>query len=106
MISILIGVAVTQGMMQYFLGIFWALFIGIIVSANDMFAYIVGRSIGRTPLIRLSPNKTLEGFLGGSILCFVWVYVQISAVFQFESIMCMNERLNGSIFEPVSCVTW
>ena len=81
MISILIGVAITQGMLQYFLGVFWALFIGIIVSANDMFAYIVGRSIGRTPLIRLRPNKTLEGFLGGSILCFVWVYVQISAVF-------------------------
>jgi phosphatidate cytidylyltransferase len=74
MISILVGVAVTQGMMQYFLGVFWSLFIGIVVSANDCFAYIVGRSIGKTPLIRLSPNKTLEGFIGGSVCCFIWVY--------------------------------
>lgn len=105
-ISILIGVACTQGMLQYFLGVFWALFIGIIVSANDAFAYIVGRSIGRTPLIRLSPNKTLEGFIGGSVCCFLWVYAQISAVFSFDRLMCMNEKLNANLFEPVNCVPW
>lgn len=106
MISILIGVSITQGMYQYFLGVFWCIFIGIIVSANDCFAYLVGRNFGRTPLIRLSPNKTLEGFLGGSVICFIWVYLQISAVFQFEGLMCMNEKLNGNPFEPVNCVPW
>ena len=36
------------------------------VWANDVFAYYVGKNFGRRPLFpKLSPNKTLEGFLGG-----------------------------------------
>ncbi|WP_457600048.1 phosphatidate cytidylyltransferase [Hydrogenivirga sp.] len=38
------------------------------VWANDVFAYYVGKSFGRRLLLpKLSPNKTLEGFLGGLI---------------------------------------
>ena len=34
--------------------------------ANDTFAYLVGRTIGKTKLMeRVSPKKTVEGFLGG-----------------------------------------
>lgn len=34
--------------------------------ANDMFAYFIGKAIGKTPLSPLiSPNKTLEGTIGG-----------------------------------------
>jgi len=36
------------------------------VWANDVFAYYIGRRFGKTPLLpKLSPKKTLEGFLGG-----------------------------------------
>lgn len=36
--------------------------------ANDTFAYLVGRTIGRTKLMeRVSPKKTVEGFLGGAV---------------------------------------
>jgi phosphatidate cytidylyltransferase len=39
------------------------------VWANDAGAYFVGRVVGRTKLApRISPNKTLEGFLGGLVL--------------------------------------
>jgi len=38
----------------------------ILIWTNDTFAYIVGKSIGRTKLFeRISPKKTIEGFLGG-----------------------------------------
>lgn len=47
------------------------LFVGfmLILWTNDTGAYLVGRSIGRTALlVRVSPNKTMEGFLGGVVL--------------------------------------
>lgn len=37
---------------------------------NDTFAFIVGKSLGKHKLLeRISPNKTIEGFLGGFIFC-------------------------------------
>lgn len=33
--------------------------------AADVFAYVVGRNAGRSPLSAVSPNKTVEGLLGG-----------------------------------------
>ncbi len=40
----------------------------ILIWTNDTFAYIVGKSIGRHKLIeRISPKKTIEGFVGGVV---------------------------------------
>ena len=36
---------------------------------NDTMAYLVGSFIGKTPLTKISPKKTLEGTVGGIILC-------------------------------------
>ncbi len=38
---------------------------------NDTMAYIVGSFIGKTPLSKISPKKTLEGTIGGIILAMV-----------------------------------
>ena len=32
---------------------------------NDVMAYMFGFFFGRTPLIKLSPKKTWEGYVGG-----------------------------------------
>lgn len=41
----------------------------ILVWSSDTFAYVTGRAIGKTPLYpSLSPKKTIEGFLGGTLL--------------------------------------
>lgn len=51
------------------------LFIAVLgIAANDVGAYFVGSAIGRTPLSpKISPNKTVEGAIGGTIatLCVV-----------------------------------
>lgn len=40
----------------------------ILIWTNDTFAYVVGKSIGKHKLIeRISPKKTIEGFIGGII---------------------------------------
>lgn len=42
------------------------------VVANDVGAYFVGSAFGRTPMRRwISPNKSIEGLLGGAILTLV-----------------------------------
>jgi len=37
------------------------------IICNDIMAYMFGFFFGRTPLIKLSPKKTWEGFIGGAI---------------------------------------
>jgi len=42
----------------------------ILVWVNDTLAYLVGTSIGKQKLfVNVSPNKTVEGFLGGLFFC-------------------------------------
>lgn len=39
-----------------------------LVSCNDIMAYFFGCLFGKTPLIKVSPRKTWEGFLGGFLM--------------------------------------
>ncbi|KAI8993383.1 phosphatidate cytidylyltransferase [Pilobolus umbonatus] len=49
-------------------GLFWFLFPCFLVILNDTSAFICGRWMGKRKLIQLSPNKTMEGFIGGIVL--------------------------------------
>ena len=53
-------------------GLIWFVFPVGIVFFNDIAAYLVGTTCGKTPLILISPKKTWEGFWGG---CFVTMAV-------------------------------
>jgi phosphatidate cytidylyltransferase len=56
----------------------------ILIWTNDTFAYIVGKSIGRTKLFpSISPKKTIEGFLGGILFSIISGY--LLAVFFIEA---------------------
>jgi len=37
------------------------------IICNDIWAYLFGFFFGKTPLIKLSPKKTWEGYIGGGI---------------------------------------
>jgi phosphatidate cytidylyltransferase len=46
------------------------------VAANDIGALVVGSAVGRTPLRPwVSPNKTLEGLLGGALVTIVALFI-------------------------------
>lgn len=38
-----------------------------LIAMNDVAAYFFGFYFGKTPLIKLSPKKTWEGFIGASV---------------------------------------
>ena len=47
-----------------------------LIWANDTFAYLVGTAVGRTKLYeKISPNKTVEGAIGGLIATLIAAYL-------------------------------
>ena len=70
---------------------------------NDTMAYIAGRSFGKTPLIKLSPNKTREGFIGGAFFTLIVVLILVRIGFSYDYLSCMNDKLDVLPFEPVHC---
>jgi phosphatidate cytidylyltransferase len=66
----------------------------ILIWTNDTFAYIVGKSIGRHKLFeRISPKKTIEGFVGGVVFAMIAgyliskFYIKASPKFSDQSII-------------------
>ncbi len=48
----------------------------ILIWTNDTFAYIIGKSMGKRKLFeRVSPKKTIEGFIGGVLFAVVASYI-------------------------------
>lgn len=66
----------------------------ILVWTNDTFAFIVGKSIGKNKLYeKISPKKTIEGFIGGIVFAIIAgyliskYYIQASPQFSEKSII-------------------
>jgi phosphatidate cytidylyltransferase len=66
----------------------------ILIWTNDTFAYLVGKSIGKNKLFfRISPKKTIEGFIGGvlfAILAGFFIskyFIQANTEFKEKSIV-------------------
>jgi phosphatidate cytidylyltransferase len=55
-------------------GLIWFVMPCGMVVCNDCFAYICGVWCGRTPLIRISPKKTVEGFGGAFFFTVLWAF--------------------------------
>ena len=55
----------------------------ILIWTNDTFAYIFGKYFGKNKLFeRVSPKKTIEGFIGGLVVCIFASYI-LSLYFNF-----------------------
>ncbi|XP_047963867.1 phosphatidate cytidylyltransferase 1-like [Salvia hispanica] len=91
-----------------FEGIFWFLLPASLIVINDIAAYIFGFFFGRTPLIKLSPKKTWEGFIGASFATMISAFVLANVMGRFQWLTCPRKDLStgwlecdpGSLFKP------
>lgn len=74
-----------------FEGLYWLLYPASMVICNDIMAYFFGFFFGKTPLIKLSPKKTWEGFIGGFISTMVFGMIVSKMMYQFKHLICPVE---------------
>ncbi|KAG5382906.1 hypothetical protein IGI04_034376 [Brassica rapa subsp. trilocularis] len=65
-----------------------------LIIINDIFAYIFGFFFGRTPLIKLSPKKTWEGFIGASVTTIISAFVLANVLGRFPWLTCPRQDLS------------
>ncbi|KAJ4969919.1 hypothetical protein NE237_003018 [Protea cynaroides] len=91
-----------------FEGIFWFLLPASLIVINDIAAYFFGFFFGRTPLIKLSPKKTWEGFIGASVATITSAFVLANIMGRFQWLTCPRKDLStgwlrcdpGPLFKP------
>lgn len=89
-----------------FEGLIWFVLPVSLVIVNDIAAYLCGIAFGRTPLIRLSPKKTWEGFIGAFIFTFIFGFFFSRFLANYDHMICKvqdwNMQNNSQIIEE-SC---
>ncbi|KAG8658254.1 phosphatidate cytidylyltransferase 1 isoform X3 [Manihot esculenta] len=78
-----------------FEGIFWFLLPASLIAINDVAAYIFGFFFGKTPLIKLSPKKTWEGFIGASVATVISAFVLANILGNFQWLTCPRKDLSA-----------
>ncbi|KDD76632.1 phosphatidate cytidylyltransferase [Helicosporidium sp. ATCC 50920] len=82
-------------------GLIWFLLPTLLVITNDIVAYLAGFFFGRTPLIKLSPKKTWEGFIGGLLGTVILSWFLAKYMSQWSWFTCPRSDL--SIIQDLSC---
>lgn len=85
-------------------GVLSLLWLLVVVAMTDVGAYAVGKSIGKTPFCATSPNKTMEGVVGGIVVAtFSGMFVGLSivdlGVSFIISFMVATSSIFGDLFE-------
>jgi phosphatidate cytidylyltransferase len=76
----------------------WFLFPVSLIICNDIMAYVFGFFYGRTPLTRLSPKKTWEGFIGGGVSTIIFGFILAGILCRYQFFVCpleYDEELMG-----------
>ncbi|KAI8880833.1 phosphatidate cytidylyltransferase [Backusella circina FSU 941] len=84
-------------------GLIWFVLPVSLVACNDTFAYVCGFFWGKTPLIQLSPKKTVEGFVGGFLCTIVFGFLACTLLMRFDYMTCPVHDLAASAWSHVSC---
>lgn len=86
-----------------FEGMIWFIVPISCVICNDIMAYMFGFFFGRTPLIKLSPKKTWEGFIGGCFATVVFGLLLSYVMSGYRCFVCPVEYNNDTNSFTVDC---
>lgn len=90
-------------MNNIFEGMIWFFLPASLVITNDIFAYICGITFGRTQLIKISPKKTVEGFVGAWILTIFFGFAMTNILMRYKYFICpVNVRKFFVLWFPPS----
>ncbi|XP_014604968.1 PREDICTED: phosphatidate cytidylyltransferase, photoreceptor-specific isoform X2 [Polistes canadensis] len=87
-------IVVTQSYLiiqNIFQGLIWFIVPVSMIVINDVMAYMFGFFFGRTPLIKLSPKKTWEGFIGGGVSTVILGLLMSYVMCQYRYFVCPIE---------------
>ncbi|KAF2879375.1 hypothetical protein ILUMI_26800 [Ignelater luminosus] len=90
-----------------FQGLIWLAVPVTLVVCNDITAYIFGKTFGKTPLIRVSPKKTWEGFIGAAVSTVIYGIVASYIMCHYSYFTCPVEYVEemGKIEMNNNCET-
>ena len=82
----------------------WFLFPVSLIICNDIMAYMFGFFYGRTPLTKLSPKKTWEGFIGGGISTLIFGFILAGILSSYQFFVCPLEYDEEIMGLSISCI--
>ncbi len=86
------------------MGTFYLIILLVMCMLNDTFAYFIGRKIGKTKFSKISPNKTIEGLVGGLVVSiFVFIIYVLFVDKKFE--LTIFSQINLFISSLIILVT-
>ena len=92
-------------MNNIFEGMIWFFLPASLVITNDIFAYVCGITFGRTQLIKLSPKKTVEGFVGAWILTIIFGFGMTNVLMRNSYFICPVNVSHPAPTLPVHSLT-
>eukprot|EP00026_Physarum_polycephalum_P007053 Phypoly_transcript_07106.p1 GENE.Phypoly_transcript_07106~~Phypoly_transcript_07106.p1 ORF type:complete len:373 (+),score=32.31 Phypoly_transcript_07106:451-1569(+) len=105
MILMIIVVQSTFIVRNIFEGLIWFLLPCSIIICNDIFAYFSGFFFGKKfinkPFLRISPNKTWEGFIGATFWTLLFGFYFAGFLAQSQWFIC--PRAETDAFKPLHC---
>ncbi|WWC59420.1 uncharacterized protein I303_101976 [Kwoniella dejecticola CBS 10117] len=84
-------------------GLVWFFVPASLVICNDVMAYVCGKLFGRTPLIKLSPKKTVEGFVGAFICTLLFGLAWGTFFMRFPYMICPARDLGTNVLSQITC---
>jgi phosphatidate cytidylyltransferase len=81
----------------------WFIFPVSLIICNDIMAYMFGFFYGRTPLTKLSPKKTWEGFIGGGVSTLIFGFIFAGVLSNYQFFVCPLEYDEEIMGLSISC---